>query len=87
MFIIAFRKGILLLKSAAVIGEVFGSRILQHINPLRNESHKSILQVLKILEQKDFIEILDETDPKNAICRFRKCFLRETIYQIMLYRA
>ena len=30
---------------------------------------------------------MDETDPKNAICRFRKCFFRETIYQIMLYRV
>jgi hypothetical protein len=36
--------------------------------------------MLKILEQKDLIEILDETDPKNVVCRFRKSFLRETIY-------
>lgn len=82
-----FSKGALLLKSAAVIGEVFSSRVLQHITPLRNETHKSIMQVLRILENKDFIEILDETDHKNVVCRFRKIFLRETIYQIMLYRA
>lgn len=45
------------------------------------------MYILKILESKDLIEILDETDSKNAICRFRKNFLRETIYQIMLYRG
>lgn len=86
LLIYTYRKGLLLLKSASVIGDVFGSNALQHISPLRNESYKSIIGILKLLEQKDFIEILDETDQKNAICRFRKCFLRETIYQIMLYR-
>ena len=80
-------KGALLLKSAAVIGEVFGSRVLQHINPLRGETHKGLLHVLRILEARDFIEVLDETDHKNVVCRFRKIFLRETIYQGMLYRA
>jgi len=60
-------KALLLLKSAAVIGDVFGSKILHAISPLRYESHKSIIKLLKILEQRDFIEILDdETDPKNA---------------------
>jgi len=43
-------KGILLLKSAAVIGDVFGSKTLQHVAPMRNESHKSIMHLLKILE-------------------------------------
>jgi len=77
----------LLLKCAAVVGDVFGSRVLQHISPLRHETHQQIIHFLKILESKDLIEILDESDPKNAICRFRKSFLRESIYQIMLYRA
>jgi hypothetical protein len=70
----------MLLKCAAVIGDVFGSRVLQHISPLRHEAHASILYMLKILEHHDLVEILDETDPKNVICRFRKTFLRETIY-------
>jgi hypothetical protein len=76
-----------MLKCAAVVGDVFGSRVLQNIVPLRHETHSSILNILKILESKDLIEILDESDPKNAICRFRKIFLRESIYQTMLYRA
>lgn len=82
-----YRKGILILKCAAVIGEVFGSRVLQHICPLRHETHKQIISVLRALEEKDYIEILDETDQKNAVCRFRKSFFRETIYQVMLYRV
>lgn len=45
------------------------------------------MSVLRALEDKDYIEILDETDPKNAVCRFRKSFFRETIYQVMLYRV
>jgi hypothetical protein len=45
------------------------------------------MQILKILESKDLIEILDDKDSKNAVCRFRKCFLRESVYQVMLYRA
>lgn len=57
------------------------------MSTIRNESYKSLVTILKILEQRDFIEILDETDYRNIICRFRKCFLRETIYQFMLYRA
>lgn len=56
------RKGLLLLKSASVIGDKFSSKALMHISPMRNESHKSVLSILKHLEQKDFIEILDETD-------------------------
>jgi hypothetical protein len=36
-------KGILLLKSAAVIGDIFSTSALKDICPMRNESHKSIL--------------------------------------------
>jgi hypothetical protein len=40
-----------------------------------------------MLEQHDYIEILDESDPLDIKCRFRKAFFREAIYQFMLYRA
>lgn len=76
-----------MLKSAAVIGEVFSSRVLQSICPLRHETHKQVLAVLRLLESKDYIEILDESDPRDAVCRFRKCFFREGLYQVMLYRV
>ena len=41
---------------------------------------------MKELEIGELVEILDESDPKNIICRFNKSFLRESIYQIMLYK-
>ena len=52
----------MLLKSAAVIGDIFGSKALLDIFPIRTESPRSILLILKALEQRDLIEILDETD-------------------------
>jgi hypothetical protein len=45
-----------------------------------------LLVCLKLLEQSELIEILDETDSKNVLCRFSKNFLRESLYQILLYR-
>jgi len=76
----------MLMKAAAIIGEEFGTQALKKILPLRQETHGSMLIILKELEQGELIEILDETDPKNILCRFNQSFLRESIYQIMLYR-
>ena len=42
--------------------------------------------MLKELEKAEFIEILDESDFKDVICRFNKSFIREALYQIMLYK-
>lgn len=69
------------------MGENFSSKIIEHISPLRNEKHPTYLHILRILENFDYIEILDESDPENIKCRFRKAFFREAIYQFMLYRA
>lgn len=79
-------KGLMLLKTAAIIGEEFGTLALKKIIPLRNETHSSIHGILKELEVAELIEILDETDLKNIQCRFNSAFLRESIYQVMLYR-
>jgi hypothetical protein len=84
---LTYRKSILILKAAAVVGENFTSRVIEHISPLRNEGHKTYLHILKLLESFDYIEILDESDPENIKCRFRRAFFREAIYQFMLYRA
>lgn len=81
-----FIKGIMVLKAAAVIGEEFGTAALKKILPLREETHASLNQILKELEQNDLIETLDETDPKNIHCRFNKSFLRESLYQVMLFK-
>jgi hypothetical protein len=42
--------------------------------------------MLKELEHNEFIEILDESDPKDILCRFNQYQLRESIYQIMLFK-
>ena len=46
----------------------------------------AFLKILKYLEEQEFIEVLNESDPKNIHCRFNKSFLRESIYQVMLYK-
>lgn len=79
-------KGLMVLKTAAIIGEEFGTQALKKILPLRHECHNSIYQILKELELKELIEILDETDMKNIHCRFNQAFLRDSLYQVMLYR-
>ena len=76
----------MVLKAAAVIGEEFGTAALKKILPLREETNGSLAQILKELEQNDLIETLDETDPKNIHCRFNKSFLRESVYQVMLFK-
>lgn len=68
------------MKAAAIIGDEFGTQALIKIMSQRNETNGSITQILKELELHEFIEILDESDPKNLICRFNKSFLRESIY-------
>jgi len=60
----------MVMKAAAIIGEEFGTSALKKILPLRQESHSSLLIILKELEIGELIEILDETDPKNIFCRF-----------------
>ena len=79
-------KCIMLLKAAAIIGEEFGTLALRSILPLRNETQNSIHVMLKELEHNEFIEILEESDPKDILCRFNQYQLRESIYQIMLFK-
>jgi hypothetical protein len=74
-------KAIVMLKAATVLGDEFDLKSLKAVNPLRvSESIESLKQLLKLLESHDFIEILDETDKDNLICRFNKPFLREALY-------
>jgi hypothetical protein len=80
-------KGIILLKSAAVIGEVFTLKQLEFISPLVNEDIETIMDILTDLQGRDFIEIIDDNDAKNWICRFTKKFLRESLYQRLLLRG
>ena len=72
----------MLLKAASVIGEEFELKALKFISPFPKSatSGKRVEDAIRLLERSDLIEIVDETDHKNAMCRFNKCFLRESIY-------
>lgn len=81
---------IVLLKSASVLGEEFELKALKRISPFpKNQSVGGNREEhgLRQLEQNDFIEIVDETDQRNILCRFNKCFMRECVYQILLYKS
>lgn len=43
-------KGLMMMKTASIIGEEFGTAALKTILPLRHETHGSILATLKELE-------------------------------------
>jgi len=49
------------------------------------ETIPSLNKMLKMLEAAGFIEIQDESN-NNYKCRFNRPFLRETIYQVVLFR-
>ena len=78
-----------MLKSATVLGDEFELKALAQIQPMRqaNSSNKYLKESLKLLEKADLIEFVDETDFKNAVCRFNKPLLRESVYQMLLYKS
>ena len=75
-------SSIVLLKAASVLGEEFELKALKHISPFPRGANaaKRVEDAVRLLEQRDLIEIVDETDHRNALCRFNRCFLRESIY-------
>ena len=76
---------IILLKVASVIGENFDFRNLSHINPLKKSfNNDKLLSLLDDLVRSEFLEILDENDG-NIRYRMTYCFMRESIYQRMIY--
>lgn len=60
-------KGIILLKAASVIGEIFTLKQLESISPLLNEDTETIMEILLDLQACDFIEVIDDNDAKNWI--------------------
>ena len=52
-------KIMILMKCAAVVGDVFGSDMVHKIIPLKGESHTTILSLIQFMEANDFIEVLD----------------------------
>lgn len=54
----------MLLKAASVLGEEFEIKALKQISPFpkSNSSSKRVEDAIRLLEQRDLIEIVDETD-------------------------
>jgi len=75
----------LLMKSAAVIGECFDLMTLLKVNPFKATiPPERVKKLINYLEKQEFLEILDEQE-HNIIYRFMHPFMREVIYQRMIY--
>jgi hypothetical protein len=70
---------IITLKAASVVGDVFNLKQLMHITPVRGIEEERMIEILGELEQNELIEIIDG-DKDDWSCRFRRAFLRETLY-------
>lgn len=72
-----------------MLGEEFEMKALKQISPFPKSASasKRVEEAIWHLEQRDLIEIVDELDRNNWVCRFNKCFLRESVYQVLLYKS
>lgn len=76
---------IILLKSAAVIGNVF---TLKQLRQVCNLEETQLLQIdiqLEELENRDIIELLFEDGYGDKIYRFTQSFMRETLYTLQVF--
>ncbi len=80
-------KSVLLLKSAAVLGELFTATQVNEAYPGKKTSQEFLSRLLGKLEQDDSgsIEIVDEAPEHGLLVRFLRPFLKEVIYQRMLF--
>ena len=79
-------KSCVLLKAATILGDEFDTKSLQAVSPFRSETLQGINKMVKLLEENDFLEVLDELEKENFVVRFNRSFLRESLYQVMLYK-
>lgn len=75
----------LLLKTAAVIGEVFGMQQLKSSYLIEESTKLSLQSLLNVLESCDFIEYLYSNEEAETFYRFNYPFLRDALYSLMLY--
>lgn len=76
---------LLIMKAASVIGNCFDLQTLLKVNPYKSSiSAEKVRAVINELEKQDFIEILDDQQ-NNVHYRFTSPFMREVIYQRMIY--
>ena len=80
---------LVIIKVCSVLGREFQLEALKQISPLhKNAIHmKRIDAAIKLLEQRDFLEIVDFNNNQKQLCRFRKTLLRESLYQMLRYKG
>jgi len=79
-------KDLICLKAASVIGNIFTLRQLKYISPLITEGMVDLIKRVVILDEMKIIEIIDDDGVSDMTCRFLIPFIRETLYQRLLYR-
>ncbi|CAD8124494.1 unnamed protein product [Paramecium sonneborni] len=76
---------LLILKVASIIGDIFDVQTLNKIQPFKEVIHKeNLIKILNSLEELEIIETMELND-LNKYYRFAKPFLREIIYQRLLF--
>ena len=73
---------VVLLKVATVIGNSFMVEALKYIQPIQKyvTHHNWVEESIQILEQNEFLEIVDMQCSKKKVCRFLKPLFRESVY-------
>jgi hypothetical protein len=77
-------KEIIILKHAAVIGNIFDLNKLYDLNPFNSVTFDDLSNIIRSLENYSIIEILYDINPKFVVCKFSVPFIREILYQRML---
>ncbi|CAD8109893.1 unnamed protein product [Paramecium primaurelia] len=76
---------LLILKVASIIGDIFDVQTLNKIQPFKEVIQKeNLIKILNSLEELEIIETMELND-LNKYYRFAKPFLREIIYQRLLF--
>lgn len=75
---------IIVLKYAAVIGNIFSLSLLYSMNEFNNLSFEDMNHLLQTFEAKGILEILYDLYPTHTVYKFAIPFCREVLYQRML---
>jgi hypothetical protein len=78
---------LILLKSAAVIGNVFTMKQLRNVCDLDEKHLMHITNQLEELENRDIIELLFEDGYGDRIYRFSHTFMRETLFSLQIFET